>query len=155
MDQQSTPIAELFAQEANRHALVKAARELVAANDTGTADAYFVAVAGMLAAAQAMAAQGQGTRPWPKQNDVGRYGDMHPDTHLRVGLDSDSDVYLSVWGDQGADIEFCVPGAGGGKSPRTREALVALMVAIEADNAETPAFDFWARRARGSAAKSE
>lgn len=78
MDQQNTPIAELFAQEANRHALVKAARDLVAANDTGTADAYFVAVAGMLAAAQAMAAQGQGTRPWPKQKDVGRYGDMHP-----------------------------------------------------------------------------
>ncbi len=150
-----SPTADFYSQEAHRHALLKAARHLVAAHDAGTGNAYFGAVADVLMAAQAMTSRGQGTRPWPKQKDVGRYGDMHPDNHLRVGLDSDNDVYLSVWGNHGADIEFCVPGAGGGKSPRTREALIALMVAIEADNAETPALDFWARRATGATPKHE
>ena len=89
---------------------------------------------------------------WPKSRDVGRLDDMHQNAHLRVGLDGDNDVYLSIWNeDGGADIEFCTPGSGGGKSPRTREALIALMVAIEADNKETPHKDWWAlRSARAS-----
>lgn len=93
---------------------------------------------------------------WPKGRDVGRYGDMSPGQHLRVGLDSDNDVYVSVWDeDGGASVEFCNPGGGGGgSSRRTREALIALMVAIEADNAERPEKDWWARR-NGITAKAE
>jgi hypothetical protein len=84
---------------------------------------------------------------WPKERDVGRLGDMSPHAHIRVGFDSDNDVYVSVWDENGgASIEFCQPGAGGGKSSKTRIALIALMVAMEADNADTPALDWWARR---------
>lgn len=84
---------------------------------------------------------------WPKERDVGRYGDMSQYAHLRVGLDSDNDVYVSVWDEEGgASVEFCQPGGGGGKSSRTRLALIALMHALEADNANTPHLDWWARR---------
>jgi len=86
---------------------------------------------------------------WPKERDVGRIGDMSQSASLRVGLDADNDVYLTVCDDDGsAALEFCCPGSGGGKSPRTREALIALMVAMEADNAETPSRDWWALRRR-------
>lgn len=87
---------------------------------------------------------------WPKARDVGRFGDMSPRAHLRVGLDSDNDAYASVWDeDGGASVEFCTAGAGGGKSSRTREALIDLMVAMEADNAADPSRDWWARRIGG------
>jgi hypothetical protein len=36
-------------------------------------------------------------------------------------------------------IEFCTY-SGGGRSPKTREAILALMDAIEADNKENPQF---------------
>lgn len=84
---------------------------------------------------------------WPKARDVGRIGDMSPSAHLRVGLDSDNDVYVSVWDEHGGgSVEFCNGGGGGGQSSRTRLALIALMVAMEADNAEKPARDWWATR---------
>lgn len=84
---------------------------------------------------------------WPKARDVGRIGDMSPSAHLRVGLDSDNDVYASIWDEHGGgSIEFCTPGAGGGKSSNTRMALIALMVAMEADNAKDPGRDWWAER---------
>ncbi len=87
---------------------------------------------------------------WPAARDVGRMDDMHERGHLRVGLDRDGDVYVSVWdGDQGASVEFCTPGSGGGRSSRTRLALIALMLAMEADNAEHPALDWWALRKAG------
>jgi hypothetical protein len=84
---------------------------------------------------------------WPKARDVGRYGDMSREAHIRVGLDTDSDVYVSVWdGEGGATVEFCTPSLGGGKSSETRAALIALMVAMEKDNAARPSLDWWARR---------
>lgn len=69
--------------------------------------------------------------------------------HLRVGLDADNDVYVEVCDQRGtASVEFCNPGGGGGGlSPRTRAALIELMRAIESDNADTPALDWWAARA--------
>lgn len=84
---------------------------------------------------------------WPKTRDVARCGDMAPPecSHLRVLFDNDNDVVVSVWQDDGASeyghsasIEFCNGGGGGGGSMRTRMALVALMVAMEADNSESP-----------------
>ncbi len=95
---------------------------------------------------------------WPKARDVGRIGDMSPSAHLRIGLDSDNDVYASIWDERGgATIEFCTPGQGGGKSSRTRMALLAVMVAMEADNAADPGRDWWAERNRAAqaAAKGE
>jgi len=84
---------------------------------------------------------------WPKARDVGRYGDMSPHAHIRVGLDSDNDVYVSVWNnEQGASVEFCNGAGGGGSSPKTRAALINLMTAIEEDNAANPAKDWWAKR---------
>lgn len=95
-------------------------------------------------------AQAQEDAPivWPRSRDVGRIGDMSMTASLRVGLDGDNDTYVNVWDENGgASIEFCTPGAGGGKSRRTRVALLALMVAMEADNAEDPRRDWWAARA--------
>lgn len=100
---------------------------------------------------QAKQRQQQAQVTWPVARDVGRFGDMSPKAFLRVGLDADNDVYVSVWDDDGGgSVEFCCPGAGGGKSSGTRVALINLMAAMEADNAETPAFDWWKQSARGS-----
>jgi hypothetical protein len=79
---------------------------------------------------------------WPSARAVQRPGDMGLST-LRVLFDSDNDVIVEVVeGDTAAtfrraSIEFCNGLGGGGKSPRTREALIALMVAMESD-AEPP-----------------
>lgn len=84
---------------------------------------------------------------WPKARDVGRLGDMSPSAHLRVGFDADNDIQVSVWDERGGgSVEFCNAGGGGGRSHHTRLALIQLMVAIEADNAERPDLDWWALR---------
>lgn len=84
---------------------------------------------------------------WPQARDVGRIADMSPSALMRVGFDSDNDVSVGVYDENGsAVVEFCVPGSGGGKSSLTRRALIALMVAMEADNASDPDRDWWARR---------
>jgi hypothetical protein len=84
---------------------------------------------------------------WPKGRDVTRLGDMSPpgDTRLRVLFDSDNDVCVEVLQQDLARgefalaaVEFCNGGGGGGQSPKTRKALVALMAAIEEDNADAP-----------------
>jgi hypothetical protein len=80
---------------------------------------------------------------------VERTGDMHPTRKLRVTQQSDGDVIVSItqdgWPigdtdlgsekDRAASVEFCVSG---GRSRRTHEALMALLVAIELDNEERP-----------------
>lgn len=88
---------------------------------------------------------------FPRNGDVARMDDMHEHGHLRLLLDADGDVHVHVWdGDAGATVEFCAAGGnGGGRSSRTRLALIALMLAIEADNAEQPALDWWALRKAG------
>lgn len=87
-------------------------------------------------------------RAWPKEPEAGRQEDMGQG-HLRVGLDSDNDVYVAVWdGENSAGVEFCNPGGGGGgRSSRTRMALIALMVAMQEDNAERPELAFPRRAA--------
>ena len=76
---------------------------------------------------------------WPNEHDVGRAEDMGQG-HLRVVLDGDNDVCVEVFdGKRFARVEFCNPGGGGGgRSGKTRLALIDLMRAIEADNADTP-----------------
>lgn len=114
--------------------------------------AYEIAIAAAPMLAAAPQAASESSMQWPQERDVGRIGDMSKVASLRVGLDADSDVYVCIHGEAGSgSVEFCVPGSGGGKSPRTRAALISLMVAMEADNAETPSRNWWA--AREAAAK--
>lgn len=79
---------------------------------------------------------------WPKSDRVERRDDMSVTGKLTVMLQRDGDVVVNVCTDaeagESATVEFCAGGSGGGRSMRTREALIALMVAIEADNAERP-----------------
>lgn len=75
---------------------------------------------------------------------VSRFEDMSPRGHLKLLRDGDGDIIVAVYNDDGngyidtfADIEFCT-GMGGGSSPNTFKALLALMEAMEMDNQESP-----------------
>lgn len=59
---------------------------------------------------------------------------------LRLILDGDSDVSIAVITNEGemADVEFCTPFSGGGRSPKVREALLNLARAIRDENAANP-----------------
>lgn len=72
-----------------------------------------------------------------------RKEDMSPDGELRLLMQDDGDIIVEVWGHNSCSqpllrvqVEFCSIGAGGGRSPHTREALIALAIAIAQDNAE-------------------
>lgn len=96
---------------------------------------------------------------WPEHKRVARCGDMAPygHTHLTVELDADNDVHVALWeqtqdsaddpAGQRAVLEFCTS-QGGGKSPRTREALIALMVAMEQDHQTNPSHQWPPERAK-------
>lgn len=91
-------------------------------------------------AAELAAAHAAQPTAWPADKFAIRREDMGCGS-LRVLLDSDNDVCVAVMDNDGnvSVVEFCNPGGGGGgRSPKTRMALIALMVAIEADNAERP-----------------
>jgi hypothetical protein len=90
-----------------------------------------------LAAQRLLAEQAEkgGAMQLPSSRDTARLEDMSPTGHLRVSMDNCGDVSVEVFnGEDFASVEFCTGAGGGGKSPRVREALIALMVAIEADN---------------------
>lgn len=71
---------------------------------------------------------------------MGRRDDMHADGRLLLLKQPDGDVCVSiVFADRRASLEFCVPGTGGGRSPRTFRALNQLILAMLDDNCETPA----------------
>ncbi|AOV18821.1 hypothetical protein BJI67_16410 (plasmid) [Acidihalobacter aeolianus] len=76
----------------------------------------------------------------PAERMIVRKGDMSPNTLLRLIRQDDGDMCVAIIDDEGnqTDVEFCVPGAGGGKSPNTWRGLYALAAAIEADNKEAP-----------------
>lgn len=74
-----------------------------------------------------------------------RIEDMSAKGRLRLIQQTDGDIIVGVqsqcWNGlvgSGDSVEFCVPGAGGGRSSHTLAALRALMDAIDADNAERP-----------------
>jgi len=76
---------------------------------------------------------------------VSRKEDMSPRGQLLIHVDDQGDIGVVVYGDDGdgmitsqAGIEFCSCGGGGGKSHKTRLALVELMKAMEEDNKEYP-----------------
>lgn len=75
---------------------------------------------------------------------IQRSDDMHPPgvAMLRLTLQPDGDVIVAVEGiDPTTDkpayatAEFCTPGRGGGRSPRTHAALRALAAAMQEDAA--------------------
>ena len=71
-----------------------------------------------------------------------RFEDMSQRGRLRIIQQDDGDmiVYViedlhSINGGPSAGVEFCTSG---GKSPKTREALHSLMIAMAQDNADRP-----------------
>lgn len=75
---------------------------------------------------------------------VERNEDMSKRGRLRLIQQDDGDIIVAVQSEQdgllqpGDSVEFCAGFGGGGKSPRTFEALHALMEAIRLDNVESP-----------------
>lgn len=75
-----------------------------------------------------------------------RFEDMSQRGRLRIWQQEDGDMIVEIVPDPNrreivrfgnpAHVEFCQPGFGGGKSPRTVEALRALMRAMADDNAD-------------------
>ena len=69
-----------------------------------------------------------------------RFEDMSPRGRLRIFQEDDGDLIVCVVPDPDApaeyapSVQFCTAGSGGGKSPRTRTALLSLMDAIALDN---------------------
>ena len=84
----------------------------------------------------------------PKTRDVVRIGDIHPKDHIHLEFGFQNDVYVSIRdGYNYASIEFRKPGGdySGRRSIRTYAALIALSVAMEADNATNPSSNPWAQ----------
>jgi flavin-dependent dehydrogenase len=75
---------------------------------------------------------------------VERLEDMSPRGRLRIIQQDDGDIIVAVQSMEegllgiGDSVEFCSGFGGGGKSPHTRQALLALMEAIKLDNLENP-----------------
>jgi hypothetical protein len=73
---------------------------------------------------------------------VERIEDMSVRGRLRIIQQDDGDIIVAVQSERdgllqpGDSVEFCTIGTGGGRSPRTLNALRALMAAMEGDNAE-------------------
>lgn len=76
---------------------------------------------------------------------VDRLEDMSPDGKLTLVIEPDGDIVVEVttWTSPSggqmfrqAQVQFCACGSGGGRSPETRKALLALFQAIEKDNRE-------------------
>jgi len=74
---------------------------------------------------------------------IERLEDMSPRGRLRLTR-QDGDIIVAVQSDKdgllqpGDSVEFCSIGIGGGRSRHTYAALLALMEAMERDNAEEP-----------------
>ena len=72
-----------------------------------------------------------------------RVGDMGGLTRLVICREPDGDIVVQVivYDERGfktADVEFCTPWAGGGKSRETYFSLLEVMKAMEKDNQEQP-----------------
>ncbi len=80
--------------------------------------------------------------PWLERAE--RLEDMSAKGRLRLWREDDGDVIVEVLPEEdglvgnGASVQFCIPGTGGGRSPKTHAALLALMEAMAEDNREQP-----------------
>lgn len=76
---------------------------------------------------------------------VERTEDMSRRGRLRLIQQDDGDIIVAVQSEQdgllqpGDSVEFCTGFGGGGRSPKTHAALLALMEAIKQDNIDSPA----------------
>jgi len=82
--------------------------------------------------------------PWPQELSTGtsyrRLHDDHDGTRegeLIVGFSPDGDAWVYTDKHQGPSLRFRMP-MGGGRSPRVRNALVLLALAIKLDSEERP-----------------
>lgn len=78
--------------------------------------------------------------PWPRELQVDKvYARLHDDHdgtevgEIAMGFSPDGDVWITIRGDIGSFLRFRTPFGGGG-SPRVRNALVLLALAIHFDN---------------------
>lgn len=79
-----------------------------------------------------------------------RLEDMSPDGALRVHLTAEGDIIVACESQgESAQVEFCNCGPGGGKSPRTHQALVALFEAMKLDNEDRACDSRRGRRGAG------
>lgn len=77
--------------------------------------------------------------------ECSRREDMSQRGELSLIMQDDGDIIVSCLGKESvgdlyseSHVEFCSIGAGGGKSPKVREALIQLMNAIDEDNIRNP-----------------
>lgn len=87
------------------------------------------------------AKQGELMRPQaPCNRFIVRKEDMSVTGRLRLLRQEDGDMCVAIIDDEGnqASVEFCTPGSGGGKSPKTLAALRALALAMMEDNEQDP-----------------
>lgn len=76
----------------------------------------------------------------PYNTFICRSEDMSTIGRLRILLEDDGDVCVAIIDRHGemADVQYCTIGSGGGRSPRTFEALRQLAAAMILDNLEDP-----------------
>lgn len=76
----------------------------------------------------------------PFHQSIGRKEEMSATGCLTLFRQEDGDIILTAMDGEGnsATVEFCSLYMGGGKSPRTREALLDLMLAIIEDKRQRP-----------------
>lgn len=68
------------------------------------------------------------------KNPVERVGDMGEGLKLQLLKEDDGDIIVSVIPKDhkfGDGVQFCTPGSGGGKSPKTWNALLDLFKAMQ------------------------
>lgn len=77
---------------------------------------------------------GQAELPWPGGISIERRGDMGAE-RLRLTREGDGDLIVTVVSpsDPPLSVQFCTGWMGGGRSPRTHEALVELWKAMNAE----------------------
>lgn len=76
----------------------------------------------------------------PCNTFIARKEDMSTSGRLRLLRQDDGDMCVAIIDEEGtmASVEYCTPGTGGGKSPKTLHALRALALAMMEDNQADP-----------------
>lgn len=79
------------------------------------------------------------------ERECSRREDMSQRGELSLIMQDDGDIIVSVLGFESYSdlyseihVEFCAVGAGGGRNPEVRQALLQLMDAIDRDNKNNP-----------------
>jgi hypothetical protein len=82
---------------------------------------------------------------WPAELEVNKiYTRTHDDCDgkmeekINIGFTIDGDAWISTYAHRAPMMRFRMPIIGGGRSPRTRNALLLLALAMKLDNEEKP-----------------